>query len=497
MPRRQASNDSSVDGIETLRELSLYLAELHGPEAIAEGSTRIIAAHSPGAAVRLWLGRSNASCPACPDPEHCRRQLACLVLAAAAGLTEGLSEEPENLPIGRGLAGMVAASRNEMLVPDLRGLQDDDATSAALRDGLATFCGYPLLAAGRLIGVLGLRLERLPEPSDQRLLTTVARVLAQALGAAFLREDQARHARRLEETVEAKTAELKARVNDLEQARLGMLNMMSDALDSQRRLRVLTEKLETTVEDRTREFVLAKEEAERANEAKSQLLGRVSHELRTPLHGIISFARLGIQKIDRADRERNLRYFQQILESAGELMPLIDDLLDISRIEAGKMDSDIRPHDLVAMVRDLAAKQAARLAENDLRIEIGVTDDFPPAVEYDRKQIRQILLNLLGNALKFSPHGAAIDLDLALEGDEVVVTVADRGPGIPADEIDGIFDSFTQSSTTRGQAEGVGLGLAISRALAINHGGSILCENRAGGGTAFHLRWPVRAVALV
>ncbi|MCB9833465.1 MAG: GAF domain-containing protein [Planctomycetes bacterium] len=492
MSARDPSTPRPWQGLETLRELSLFLSDLHDPETIAAGATAILAGSAERAAVRLWFAHAAGQCEACPEPDHCARQPACLELVAVGGRQAPLAAERPRLPFGRGLAGLVAQSRNEMLVPDLRGLEGGAHDRLDLDDGLHAFCGYPLSASGRLVGVLGFQFAKLPAADEQRLLTTCANVLAQALGASFMRESQSRHSRELEEKVEAKTAELKARVSDLEETRHGMLNMMSDAIDAQRRLRLLTEKLESRVEERTRELVVAKEEAERANEAKSQFLGRVSHELRTPLHGIISFARVGIQKIDRADRDRLLGYFQQILESAGELLPMIDDLLDFARIEAGKVDYEFEAQDLVLLLRDIAAKQAAHLAEKGLTLEILVADDFPALVVFDRKHMRQLLLNLLGNATKFSPPNERIEVRLAATtADEIEVLVADRGPGIPDDELATIFDSFAQSSVTRGKVEGAGLGLAIARAVALDHGGSIQVENQPQGGAVFRVRLPI------
>ncbi len=473
------------DCVDIVRCLALFLRDQRDALEIVAAATNSIADRLQNSIVRIWISRPSRQCGNCLDPDVCVNEFHCLRLETSAGMDTAREDSMSRLPFGHTLPGIVGKTEEEYFCPDLRGFGLDMEREWARSQGVKTFCGFPLRSAGRLLGVLGIYLKDKPPEEGRRNLSTAAMILSQALGSAFLRSEQERLARELEDKVQRRTAQLKARVVDLEDTRRAMLNMMSEAFEAQRQMRELTEKLEIMVQDRTRELLAAKEEAERANKMKSQFLSRVSHELRTPMHGMISFANLGIRRIDQMDRDKTLFYFQQILESAGELLPLIDDLLDISRIEAGKVDYSFQYMDLRELVFDIAQKYRPLFDERSLALLVQVDDDFPKAVRFDRKHLRQALVNLLGNAGKFGKPGTEVSVHLACEDDEIRIRIADRGPGIPEEELGMVFESFSQSTATRGCFEGAGLGLAITQAIVHSHDGSISVRNRDGGGAEF------------
>ncbi len=476
--------------LDIVRSLALFLRDQRDAVEIVSAAVRSIDDRLPRGVVRIWLSKSTKHCSNCTQPAACETSFHCLQLEASAGETTALQDPMSNMAFGQGLPGIVGKNEHDHFCHELRGSGYETELSWCKEHNLTAFCGFPLFSAGRLLGVLGIYGETLPSEEARRNLSCSALLLSQALGSAFLRNEQERLSNQLEHKVNQRTAQLQSRVSDLEDTRRAMLNMMAEAFEAQRQMRQLTEKLEIMVEERTKELRAAKDEAVHANELKSQFLGRVSHEFRTPMHGMISFAKLGIRRIDRLDRDKTLFYFQQILESAGELLPLIDDLLDISRIESGKVDYNFEYLDLRALLFDIVGKYEPLFAERQLEIKITVSNDFPKRIRFDRKHMRQVFVNILGNAGKFGKPGTDVSVDLSCTKNDVVVRVADHGPGIPPAELSMIFDTFSQSTVTRGSFEGAGLGLAIACAIIESHDGLISVHNREEGGAEFLICLP-------
>ncbi len=231
------------------------------------------------------------------------------------------------------------------------------------------------------------------------------------------------------------------------------------------------------------------EAAQSANQAKSQFLANMSHELRTPLHGILSFSAFGIKKIEKAGRDDLLRYFHHIENSGKTLLALVNDLLDLAKLESGKMQFAMGEVDLDELLRSTAAEFTAMLAQRRIDLDYHLSEESCVAVA-DSDKLRQVIRNLLSNAIKFSDQGSTIDLILSRSAEGLSLSVADRGVGIPPEELETIFDEFVQSSKTRTAAGGTGLGLAISRQIVGAHRGHIWAENRPGGGTVVTLRIP-------
>lgn len=258
--------------------------------------------------------------------------------------------------------------------------------------------------------------------------------------------------------------------------------------------------LQELVDEQLREVVQAKQSAEAANQAKSEFLANISHELRTPMHGIMSFAKFGLTKTN-APPEKIREFFTHIVDSAGRLLTLVNDLLDLSKLEAGKMTAELNEGDLVATTRAIIREMMPLAGERQVSIRLESVKEA--RLQMDSARITQILRNLLANALRYSPSGGEIVVSIApsdlnigrRRSDRILLSafslvVADQGPGIPEDELETIFEKFVQSSKTKTGAGGTGLGLAICREIAWLHKGEISASNREEGGALFTLMLP-------
>ena len=233
----------------------------------------------------------------------------------------------------------------------------------------------------------------------------------------------------------------------------------------------------------------ARADAVQANEAKSTFLANMSHELRTPLNAIIGFTRIVRRKGKDALPQKQLDNLDKVTASADHLLGLINTILDIAKIEAGRMDVQTSTVAVQSLVDSCLATTEAML-----NIGVKLTADVPgdfPAMTIDQAKVRQILLNLLSNAAKFTEQGA-ITLTARLDENQVTLAVTDTGIGIPANKLDKVFEEFQQadSSTTR-QYGGTGLGLAISRSMAGLLGGSLTAISAEGEGSTFTLTLPL------
>jgi signal transduction histidine kinase len=238
------------------------------------------------------------------------------------------------------------------------------------------------------------------------------------------------------------------------------------------------------VEERTASAEAARAEAEKArlaaeaaNRSKSEFLANMSHELRTPMHAILSFASFGVDKAGRAERDKLAHYFGNIHKSGARLLILLNDLLDLSKLEAGKMEMQLSAHDPAALLGDAIGEAEALAKSREVRLEL----DTPPApltVRLDGARMLQVIANLLSNAIKFSPPGGRVQVSLrpgAAPGG-IEIHVRDEGVGIPEDELEKVFDKFVQSSKTKTGAGGTGLGLAICREIVQAHHGIIFAN---------------------
>lgn len=263
------------------------------------------------------------------------------------------------------------------------------------------------------------------------------------------------------------------------------------------------DQLRQLVLEQTRDLLRAKEAAERNSAAKSELIAQLSHELRTPLHAILSFARLGTERSGRLSAEKVHEYFARVAESGERLIGLLDALLDLAKLESGRVNLAMAPVNLGALLDEVESEFEALLIANHLALSRIDTSNLP-LIPLDAPRISQVLRNLMSNAIKFAPNGSRITVQTHLVSGQygrrahdqpqstmVEIVVIDEGPGIPEDELEQIFDRFTQSSLTRDVAGGTGLGLAICREIVLAHHGEIYARNGAQGGAEFIVRLPL------
>ncbi|MET0085568.1 MAG: two-component regulator propeller domain-containing protein [Sedimenticola sp.] len=256
--------------------------------------------------------------------------------------------------------------------------------------------------------------------------------------------------------------------------------------------------LEALVVERTEELVKAKQGAEAANHAKSVFLANMSHELRTPLNAILGFSEM----IGRdSDTTAKTREKISVINSSGEhLHEMINDVLDLSKIEAGRVELEPEAFDLLKMLQDISRMFETRAESADLSFYQQFDPELPRYISIDAGKLRQILINLLGNAVKFTQQGQFTLRAEAepIEGDAqrttLVLEVEDTGLGIPADQLEHIFEPFSQAGHSPSSRKGTGLGLSISRSFAELMGGEIGVESSEGAGSLFRIRLPVALV---
>ena len=366
--------------------------------------------------------------------------------------------------------------------------------------------GRPVLSAFRPIGSFGWRVF-VEEPSSEAFAPIEAAIWRTALLlVAFL-------------LLAVATGVLLARrlVSPIESIQVAAAKIGSGALDQ--RIRVtsrdelgaladefnhMAERLETSyadleqkVEERTRELATALRELdektgelEAASLHKSEFLANMSHELRTPLNAIIGFSQALRERLFGDLNDKQLEYVDDILASGQHLLSLINDVLDLSKVEAGRVELDVAPFSLrealesgVVMVRERAVHDGVSVTLATVR---GVD-----VVAGDERRIRQVIFNLLTNAVKFTPSGGTVDVTATRHNGEVRVAVADTGPGIPLEDRERIFEEFEQTDAGIEQGEGTGLGLALSKRLVELHGGRIWVDAGTDGGSTFVFALPV------
>jgi PAS domain S-box-containing protein len=232
----------------------------------------------------------------------------------------------------------------------------------------------------------------------------------------------------------------------------------------------------------------AKQEADRANHAKSEFLSRMSHELRTPLNAILGFGQL-LQLEDLTDEQA--QSVEHMLNGGRHLLGLINEVLDISRIETGSLSLSPEPLDVGELVKETVDLIGPLAAERRIAVDAPDPAEGGWTVKADRQRLKQVLLNLASNAVKYNRHGGTIRVGCQAAGpDRVAVAVQDSGPGIPPDKMARLFTPFDRLGAEQSEVQGTGMGLALSKGLVEAMGGSLSADSVEGEGTTFTLQLP-------
>ncbi|WP_437821025.1 AAA family ATPase [Sorangium sp. So ce1078] len=362
------------------------------------------------------------------------------------GLSEPLSQSNE---VARTVAHYVARTSEPVVVDDARADARFASDPYLASHAVLSLLSIPLSHRGRLLGVLYLEHREAPAAFPERrveLLSVLAAQAAIAVENALLYRD-----------------------------------------------------LEAKIKERTIELRIAKEAAERASQAKSDFLSSMSHELRTPLNGIIGYAQILERTPDVAPAWREGLHV--ILKSSEHLLSLINDLLHLAKIEAGKMDSVLTEFRFPALVRTVVDLCRVRAEAKGITFAHELRGPALQAVRADEKQLTQVLLNLLGNAIKFTERGrVSLHVEVLDEsvpaGRMVRFRVEDTGPGIASEHLSRIFEPFEQVGEQSAKSEGTGLGLAITKRLVQQMGGAIEVRSEVGEGSAFTVTLPLAEVQL-
>jgi two-component system phosphate regulon sensor histidine kinase PhoR len=471
-----------------------------------------------------------------------------LVLRIHQGLSPAFVHKEARIGPDECLCGHAVATR-QLLVSDDMAREGARTRDACLAEGFRSCVRLPLLARGEALGLLAIQSQQRRQfsPGDQELLTAIGHQIGIAIANAQLIEDAERREATLHSvmnslvdglilvdgpdklgrqgritymnpcaevildlpayvllgrTVEAMGREIVARVEQPEQV-LAQLSSAVATVEEAPALEIrLVRPRGLTLQARAfpirdtedgylgmgllvRDITREKE----LEELKSQLLSTVSHELRTPLASIKGFATTLLRRDVVWDEESHREFLSIIDEESDRLSELIGNLLDMSRIEAGELPVEPEPTDLRPIIEETAAEFQMMTSQH--HIEASLPPDMP-LVMADPRRARQVLRNLVENAVKYSPNGGEIWISAQATEDELQVSVRDTGMGIEAEQLDRVFDRFYQvdSASTR-KVGGSGLGLSISKAIVEGHGGCIWAQSQPGSGSTFHFTLPL------
>jgi len=256
------------------------------------------------------------------------------------------------------------------------------------------------------------------------------------------------------------------------------------------RLKAIQEQYTAELSAKNQQLEARNLDVERANRLKSEFLASMSHELRTPLHTIIGFSELLTEELEGPLNDKQKRFLGHILQDSRHLLDLINEILDLSKIEAGRLELQKEEMDFAGCLQEVVGGIEQQAAAKSIRVE--VNNEYHGTLYADRTRVKEILYNLLSNALKFTHDGGNVWVDTVVQGRELHVLVGDTGIGVHPEEHHTIFEKFYQvGSTTKGTREGTGLGLPITRKLVELHGGQIRLESSPGEGSRFSFTLPL------
>jgi signal transduction histidine kinase len=355
-----------------------------------------------------------------------------------------------------------------------------------MKAGFRSFLSVPLISRDQPIGGLHIRSKksRIYSEKDLKLAENIAGQISGAIAIARLYSEL----KEAKETLQKKEEEL----------------------------RHSQEILETRVKERTEDLLKARDAAEAANRAKSEFLANMSHELRTPLNHIIGFTELVVDKQAGDLNETQAEYLGDVLGSSRHLLSLINDILDLSKVEAGKLQLEVGEVFLPVLLQNSFTMIKEKAMKHGIQLQMEI-DGIPEQIRGDERKLKQILYNLLSNALKFTPDGGVVTLDAcrlfsrddqwtkgdgcvapipfapSVAGEWVGISIRDTGIGLKAEDLERIFSPFEQADNSASRRyQGTGLGLSLTRQLVELHGGKIWAESQGlGEGSVFRFLFPI------
>jgi signal transduction histidine kinase len=501
--------------------------------AVTDALTRSFGA----AAARVWLVGRGDLCNTCELADRCHNRKSCLHLVEHGGLGP-LDRVLRRVPIGDFSVGRVAAQGGMITSDKLDeepGLADPDW---ARIERLKSFAGYPLVHDGRLLGVVAMwSRDRLREEVLEALRILARHAATAIAGAQLIQEVRAEGqksqatTRQIEALVQASRSgvllvdrhervafvnsafrRLFALDNDeltgwpvaaVEAAARPLLGAQSlKGADRELTVQLPGEPKPRVLRSYSEQVSGASGEAmgwmgvyddvtreREVDRMKTEFISTVSHELRTPLTSIKASMALLLAENAGLDEEA-VELLQVSKRNADRLVRLVNDILDVSKIEAGRLQLDPKDHQVTALCAEAVAGIESLAQKVGVAVRSSIAADVP-RVRADWDRVVQVLTNLLSNALKFSPRGSEVELVVGRRDGSALFEVRDRGPGIPVEFRDKLFTKFVQADRARREQEGTGLGLAISRALVLAHGGDIWFESEPGKGAAFFFTLPL------
>ena len=366
----------------------------------------------------------------------------------------------DDSPTGMGPTGMAIKAAKPQVINNIEDPAYRPWMDRALKRGFrSSMADSLILSDGQVIGALNLYCERPGyfTPERVQIVQTFANQAAAQIENAWLIE-------RLEERVKERTLELESALQELK--------ALNKELDLRRQ-----------------EAEIERLRAESATRAKSEFLANMSHELRTPLTAIIGFSEVLLREMAGPLNERQKEYARDIYESGEHLLSLINDILDLSKVEAGRLELEPEKFDIEGLIDESLMFFKEKALKHNIRVS--KTTAGAGELYADRRKVKQVIVNLLSNAFKFTPDGGSIKVEVERTGSEVIFSVEDTGPGISQEDQKRLFQPFVQlQSPLTKKVKGTGLGLHLSKRLVELHGGRIWVESTTGKGSRFSFSIP-------
>ena len=421
-------------------------------------------------------------------------------------------QAPDQILPGESLVGQAAQENRVMALDDLPAGYLKVATSLGQTDAEGVLL-VPTHSDGVVNGVLELGFLRRLSARDQALMPLIAGNLGTAMDASRYRQrlqEVLGETQQLNEELQVQQEELKTANEELEEQSRVLRESQASLEAQQAELEQTNERLaeqaqemaaqrddlddkNTALQQARLELEARAEELQRASRYKSEFLANMSHELRTPLNSSLILARLLADNPEGNLNDEQVKFAESIYSAGNDLLNLINDILDISKVEAGKLDLRAENAPVRRLVEGLRELFTPLAEQKALAFSVEVADDVPDQLCTDRQRVEQIIKNLLSNAIKFTPEGAVgLAVEPSADGQSVLFHVTDTGPGIPMALHDVIFEKFSQGHARISyQHGGTGLGLSLSRALAELLGGTLVVDSRLGEGATFNLSLPL------